>query len=238
MILLVYPKYVGGKFISNCFALSRHCVVQDFKTASMDIKLGQQGFNEAYYKFKLAAVMKTLPLKQDMAQWGQYEYGCDRLYGMDEDFYKNHRISHIRDFVNSDTSGIFKLLADNARQSCLITHDYRTLMKYLMVWGSDSPVIEFTEYEKFRATAAKLKSGTNDYSITQTKDYKDADSYHHADQTFYQLDSAAILAVDPLFSSWPVFKSSMSRIYTRLGFTDFNADLMQVFYEAYMSLHQ
>ena len=238
MILLVYPKYVGGKFISNCLALSRHCVVQDYKTAQMDIKLGKNGFNETYYKFKLAAVMKTLPLKRDMAQWGLYEYGCDKLYGIDEEFYKHNSIHHIKSFIDADHNGIFNLLNENHKNSCLITHDYRTLMKYIQVWGSDSPVVEFCEYDKFRAKAAMLKTGATDYAITQTANYQDADEYHRADQQFYQLDSAAMLAIDPLFSSWGTFQSSMARIYTRLGFDDFNADLMKPFYDAYMALHE
>ena len=111
-------------------------------------------------------------------------------------------------------------------------------MKYLQVWGSDSPVVEFCEYDKFRARAAMLKTGAVDYAITQTANYQDADEYHRADQQFYQLDSTAMLAIDPLFSSWGTFQSSMARVYTRFGFDDFNSNLMKPFYDAYMALHE
>ena len=193
MIILVYPKYVGGKFISNCLALSRHCVVQDRQTALMDIKLGRNGFTDTYYKFKLAAVMKTLPLKQDMINWGRYEYGCDKLYGIDEEFYKTHSIKAISWKIQQDD--IYPTLWECERDSCLITHDYRTLMKYLLVWP-DAKVIEFDEYDSFRAIAATLKTGSE--TVLATYDYNTADEYYRQDQRFYRLDSAAILQMDQL----------------------------------------
>jgi hypothetical protein len=229
MILLVYPKFVGGKFISNCLALSRHCVVQHRQLAIMDINLGANGFNEKYYKFKLDAVMRTLPIKQDIAQWAKYEYGCDKLYGINESFYKEHSISEIKNKIQDND--IFNKLSDNHRESCLIAHDYRTLMKYLLVWPKSS-IIEFTDYDKFKAVATKLKNGVID------AEYKQADEYYRQDQDFFKIDSKAILAMDQILTSKESFLSSIERVYKNIGFDDFNPTLISTFYLAYMDLHQ
>ena len=225
MIILIYPKYVGGKFISNCLALSKNCVVQDEKIAKMDLKLNSESLR--YYDFKLQTVMKSLPNKGDLKKWGEYEYGCEELYGIDEQTYKQSSIKKLKDIV--DNIKILSILKDK-KESCLIAHDYRTAMKYLLV-HRDAKIIEFRNFDKFRDLALSLKSDTkpDGYDLSRT--------YHYKDQEFFKLDSYMI-DVDSTFFDQLNFTEMMKNLYDYLGFEDFNEVLLYSFYSAYMELHE
>jgi hypothetical protein len=225
MILLIYPKYVGGKFIANCLALSKDCVVQDQQIAHLDLK--QNPSNANYYDFKLKSVLKTLPKFENMSDWGNYEYGCEDLYGINEDFYKENSIANIRDRI--EQIDIIKVLTNNNKESCLIAHDYRTALKYLLVYP-DAKIIEFKNFDQFRANATRAKSGTID------KDYELARQYHYQDQEFFKLDSFMI-DVDNTFYDWYMFSAMTARMYQYLGFEDFKSGLVHKFWSSYIELH-
>jgi hypothetical protein len=78
----MFPRFAGGKFISNCLALSKKCYPQDITCAEYLLK------NPEDYKFRFDSVMKTLPpTRKEMINWiSTYEFGDSRLYGM-ETFY-------------------------------------------------------------------------------------------------------------------------------------------------------
>lgn len=226
MILLIYPKYVGGKFISNCLALSRHCVVQNATIAKMDLNCKHP---EKYYQFKLASVLKTLPEKSNLSKWADYEFGCTELYGIDEDFYKDSSITNIKDTIKSIE--IFNTLQQHNKQSCLIAHDFRTLLKYLLIFPG-ARVVDFYNYREFRQLAASLKCGD-----VNEQGYKLAETYHINDRQFYQLDSFNI-DVDDTFFSWHKFNTMMERLYRYLDFDDYQPELVKQFWEQYINLHK
>jgi hypothetical protein len=225
MIVLVYPKYVGGKFISNCLALSKHCVVQDQKLALHDIKFKTN--DRAYYEFKLSSVLKSLPETITKTNWAVHEFGCQELYGINEDFYKDHSIEVIQKTVAR--TPIFGALRHANKDSCLIAHDYRTLMKYLLV-HTNAKIIEFKNFDQFRQIAMSLKSPSTPIG------YNDSRKYHYSDQEFFKLNSYMI-DVDSVFFEFDKFEPMMQSLYTYLGFTDYNSALMHEFYERYISLH-
>lgn len=228
MIILNYPPFVGGKFISNCLALSRHCVVQDKTFALEDI--ANRNFNDEYYKFKLDCVLKSLPDKDSMDQWVEFEFGCKQLYGIDEEFYTSNSIKVIKEAVASNE--ILQKLISNNRQSCLVVHEYKTLLKQLLIYPS-AFTIEFVNFREFRLLASKLKSKQD---LSGNSGYNLLAEYYAQDQEFYKLDSFQI-DVDNAFFDWRSFNSMMCSLYNYLGFDDYNPTLVHRFWSAYIELH-
>jgi len=229
MIILVYPTYTGGKFIANCLALSRHCVVQSEPLARLDLKFKK--FDPTYYEFKLKSVMKSLPPIDNMRNWFDYEFGCDKLYGIHEDFYKENNIKTIRERISCNV--VLNDILTQGKLSCTITHDYRTLMKQMLIYPQ-AKIIEFKNFDNFRALAATLKSSK--HTLTDNG-YISAREYYYKDQEFYQLDSFMI-DVDNTFMEWHPFNQMMQELYDYLGFDDYNSELVYKFWVAYTNLHR
>jgi hypothetical protein len=228
MIILNYPQYVGGKFIANCLALSRHCVIQSKALAQLDLKFKTD--NPGYYEFKLKSVMKSLPPQDQMKHWLNYEFGCDKLYGIHEEFYKQHSVKDIRERIASNT--VLNDILSAGKWSCTITHDYRTLMKQMLIYPQ-AKILEFKNFDNFRNLSAKLK-GNVDLTM---KEHKATREYYYKDQEFYQLESF-VIDVDNTFMEWYPFSQMMSDLYDYLGFDDYNSELMYKFWVAYTNLHR
>lgn len=226
MIILNYPKFVGGKFVSNCIALSRHCVVQDKKIAQLDIKFS----GAEYYNFKLRSVLKSLPNKDAMNNWFAYEFGCKELYGIHETFYQDNSIAVINQEVNN--LPILKQIQNANKQSCIIAHDYRTALKYLLVY-KDAKFVEFNNFDHFRLTAAKLKQK----DFKEDEEYTLSAKYYHQDQEFFKLDSYTI-DVDSTFFDWDKFDPMMQGLYDYLEFDDYQPELVKQFWDRYIELHK
>jgi hypothetical protein len=228
MILLVYPKYVGGKFISNCLSLSRHCVVQHKDLALADLAF--KDHDDSYYNFKLKAVMRSIPPSQLIKRWAQFEFGCKELYGVDEVFYQDSSVKEIKEYIAN--SEIFKKL-DN-HQSCVITHDYQTFLKYLYI-HNDAKIVDFVNFDRFRRLAATLKDPRPEH--VGDEDYLTGENYYAKMRDFYQFESFSV-DVDDTFFSWDKFNPMMESMYQHMGFDDYQPDLVKQFYEAYIALHQ
>lgn len=226
MIILNYPKYVGGKFIANCLALSKHCVVQNLDLAEQDIQSSDSG----YYEFKLATVLNTLPTRENMVGWGGYEFGCDQLYGVDESFYINNSVEDVKKYI--ENLSILQKLQKANKESCLIAHDYVTLLKYKQVYPT-AKIVEFSNFDQFRLTALQLK----DPNPSVDRAYiSSADVYNQMRET-YKFDSY-VIDVDGTFFPWASFEPMIQGLYEYLGFDDFNPDLVRSYWNRYINLHR
>lgn len=230
MILLNYPKYVGGKFISNCLALSRHCVVQHKQIAQLDINMTK--FDDTYYKFKLATVLKTIPPDNSMVRWRFYEYGCKELYGVDEEFYQYRSIKEIQDYFN--TNAIVQKINQAGKTSCSISHDYQTFLKYMLAHHG-AKVIEFDNFTHFRAMAALLKDPHPEH--VGDDDFISGGKTYDRFREFYKLD-AFIINVDDTFFEWDRFNTMMAELYDYVEFDDYRPELVKQFWERYRALHK
>ena len=186
-------------------------------------------YDQRYYNFKLSAVLKTLPDRSNIGNWNQYEYGCQELYRINEDFYKNNSILEIKNLINN--LEILNKIKQAERDSVTITHDYRTLVKYLLV-HQQADILEFCNYEQFRKISAEMKG----HEIS-TLDYEESHRYYVNDQKFYQLESFRI-DVDGTFWDWKKFNDMMYKLYQYLEFTDYQPNLVKQFWQQYIDLHQ
>ena len=230
MIALIYPKYVGGKFITNCLALSKHCVVQRANLALKDIEY--TGVDNTYYDFKLASVMKTIPPKELIRNWGKFEFGCDQLYGVGEEFYREKSVKEIRDYLSKNV--IIKKLNEANKDSCIISHDYETFLKYLYI-HNNAKIIEFKNFDQFRKLSALAKDPRPEHVYDE--DYTVGANYYNRMRDFYQFDSFKI-DVDATFMEWYPFNQMMMLLYDFMGFDDYNSELVYKFWVAYTNLHR
>jgi hypothetical protein len=194
--------------------------------AQLDMKI--KTTDEKYYQFKLNSILKTLPIIEEMSMWSSFEYGCKELYGIDEEFYKTNSIEVIRETINQND--IIQALQTNTKESCIICHDFRTFLKYIVV-HPNAKRIEFDNFNKFRQIAASLKG----HELTQ-EDYKLSEMYYTNDQKFYQLDSF-VVNVDEVFFDWDKFDKMMGKLYNYLGFDDYQPNLVKDYWSQYINLH-
>ena len=76
-IIIQFPRFAGGKFISNCLSLSKHAVPQD-KTLAEYLLLRPDD-----YQFRFDNLINTLPPPHDMINWiTYYELGDTQFFGV------------------------------------------------------------------------------------------------------------------------------------------------------------
>lgn len=229
-IIMWFPAYAGGKFISNCLCLSKHFVpsVTDFDlTKTLDID------------YRLETVLRTLPDKDHMKNWLQYEFG------------------------EHDRSGDFYKLAKSMKLRCIrTTHNYNA--ELINEWKPSS-IVKLIHYEEFRRLAFSLKkinrpllneddqiryeqvSGAawptyEEFSTVGFDSRKlDLTDYTRNEvNQFYPLGATNIHTC--LFDQSTIFNkesflNQMQKLYLELDLDDFNRDATCIFYTKYAILH-
>lgn len=258
-VLMMFPRYAGGKFITNCLSLSRHALPQEARHAKYLIE------HPTDYDYRLAAVMSTLPSSDNMDQWiGRYEFGDQQLYG-----------SAFLHWLHGEPNSADPFLQDllqSGQKLFVTTHDgHRAVGRVLSVWPEAS-IIKLINHDRFRAIAQRLKGPLVDYDINQhTGDYCQAkyeqlaggswpswqqfeqagydmrnlsgypDSIVEEIQQFYDwrgIDNDTwLLDVDGSFFELEKFLAAIKTLYNQLKFDDFNRDRIAKFWQAYMKLH-
>lgn len=100
-VILFFIRFAGGKFLSNCLALSKHCVSQDYQSAEYLLT------HPSDYQYRLNCVLKTLPPDQQaMINWiSQFEFDDLNLYG---NAHKDWRDGIVNQNVNPVTKKIIE----------------------------------------------------------------------------------------------------------------------------------
>lgn len=257
-IILNFPKFAGGKFISNCLSLSRYCCPQDPTTAEYLLE------NPLDYEYRFRAIMSTLPpTREKMINWiSQYEFGDHRLYGSCVTQWQHGINQKPTELVKSLLTANFKLF--------LTAHGGDTLVRNLLKIWPQSTVIKLINHTKFSTISQKLKSNDStsldEYAGNYSKakyallsgpswptweefesvgyDIYQLPNYHNnADEisTFYNwkdINNRSILFdVDRSIFNRSCFLSAMKLLYEKLNLTDYNAELVDKFWQSYMALH-
>lgn len=258
-IILSFPRFAGGKFISNCLSLSRYCCPQDLTTAEYLLT------NPEDYDFRLRTVMSTLPpTRSKMINWiSQYEFGDREFYGPDVLQWKNG--------ICQPPNKLIKLLLDANFKLFLVAHGGDLSVRNLLKVWPKATVIKFVNHVKFSTISKKLKSNNNieldqyagNYCKTKYESLAGMDwpSWHEFESSGYNAnqfilthpaqiikemrefypeyntDTQIIFDVDSCIFNQYKFLTSMEALYQKLNFDDFNADLITKFWQAYIDLH-
>ena len=254
-IILYFPSFAGGKFISNCLSLSKHACPQHVSAVDHLID------NPTDYQYRFDKVMTTLPPKQDMHNWiNRYEFGDRQLFG--PSFLK------WKDGVKFDqTTVAAKRLFQTPMHFFLTSNSHPENL--LKVWNR-AKVITLINHQVFSKISKQLKSkliNTKNHAGNYCKEqyellsgnswptwHEFESSGYNANQFIlthpahiikemrefypeYNTDTTIIFNVDSCIFNQYKFLTSMEALYQKLNFDDFNADLITKFWQAYIDLH-
>jgi hypothetical protein len=148
LIIFYFPSFSGGKFIMNCLSLSRHAVPLSTKISDYLIN------NSDDYKFRLQAVLGTLPAQHQMSDWLKWEFG-------DTDFYGGFVQDLITQWNNGQSTPIDSKLQNLIEKKlCFFMTRHggaaESTLQVLQVWPN-ARIIMLTNYTKFWEIAINLK---------------------------------------------------------------------------------
>ena len=238
-IIIQFPPFAGGKFITNCLALSKYAVPQDAKIANYLIQ------NPDDYDYRFSQVVKTIPENTiEMKKWrAKYEYG------------DNQQAPALAQLSNSDQN--FFLVANQPFN----TTELLTLWK-------NAKLIILTNSRKFSDIAIKLKSNdltvegvsgntcVEKYSLLKGSDWPTWDQFNEAKFNCNNIPSLSMSIREEILQFYPTnyaytmgfdidnsifektkFLSSIEILYKQLDYDDFNSILIGDFWQKYINLH-
>lgn len=257
-IIISFPRYAGGKFISNCLSLSKFCCPQDPVAAEYLLT------SPADYDYRLNAIMNTLPLcRAEMTKWiDKYEFGDTQLY--------QQSISQWRNGIDDQPNALVTRLLKSEFRLFLTAHGGDiAVQKLLKVWPN-STIIKLINHTKFSEISRSLKSTDNKslddhagnycrskylelageswptwdefesvgYDIRLLNGYE---SVKEEILDFYNCRSinnkTLLFDVDNTIFNRTKFLAAIENLYKQLSLTDYNSELVEVFWQSYMLLH-
>ena len=258
-VIIQFPRFAGGKFISNCLSLSKHAVPQDKTLAEYLL------FWADDYQFRFDNLIKTLPLPHDMINWiTHYELGDTQLFGPTHLDWRNGNLKN--DSINDIT---IKLSNSNLKFFIVSHSGADEIYNLLKIWPK-SKIIMLINHNKFSKLSATLKSDTDNidqhagnyceskYNFLSGPDWptwKEFESlgfnplkcnnYSYDIQLelikFYPWNKIKtdpiLFDIDKCIFDKYAFLTSMYTLYTQLNFTDFNESLVSKFWQEYIALH-
>jgi hypothetical protein len=258
-IILSFPQFAGGKFISNCLSLSKKCCPQDPQCAEYLLS------NPDDYEFRFNSVMKTLPpTRKEMINWiSTYEFGDAQLYGK----------ATFHDWLSGIATppGILvKRLINSNFNLFITTHGNDVTTRNLLKIWPDATILKLINHTKFSNISKNLKSdGTifsedrsgnyckKKYSELAGPDWPSWEEFEMAGYDIQKLDGyqtvqdeilsfynwknicnkTVLFDVDTAIFNQVNFLSAMRNLYEQLELPDFNPNLVGTFWQSYMSLH-
>jgi hypothetical protein len=254
-VVLHFPSFAGGKFISNCLSLSRHACPQHASVVNHLINYPTD------YQYRFDKVMTTLPPKQDMHNWiNKYEFGDRQLYGPSA-------LHWLRGIAEDKTTPAAESLFQSPMHFFLTSHNGPANL--LKVW-TQAKVIVLTNHWVFSKISKKLKTKASDNKEVVSNYCKEKYEFlaGYKWPTWQEFEAAGFNAsqfvlshsaqvVGEMFEFYPQyhantmitfdidgcifnrhkFLESMEKLYQKLNFDDFNPELVGNFWQAYIALH-
>ena len=249
-VIIQFPRFAGGKFLSNCLSLSKHCVPQD-KTIAEHLL-----HNPTDYNYRVNRLSSTLPLLTDMINWiNKYELGDTQLFGMAHMSWR----AGLQHIPPNDVT--VKLSNSNLKFFIVCHSGPNEILNLVKVWPN-ATIIMLKGYRKFYNISSKLKSnkvemiedhagnyceekynflkGTSwpNWEEFENNNYisdrSDIQQYYHWNQVTNRI---LPFNVDNNIFNKENFLTTINDLYIQLGFDDFNPELVGDFWQRYIALH-
>ena len=226
-IIMLYPAYAGGKFISNCLSLSKHCVPwTNFDLSKLDD-----------YQYRLQVVNQSLPNADNMKKWLRYEFNEPNT---DSEFYIEAKQKGLSFFHMLHNADAFKTWKQKDLVALTNYEKFRQLAYKLK--KTNRKYVDINSEERYNT----LK-GANwpEYNLLQRTgfDTKKLELLEDAKQeihNFYPLGSSEHIVhtfdMNTIFNK-QYFLTELKCLYKKLGLEDFNAELSCIFYNNYAKIH-
>lgn len=230
-LVVFFPAYAGGKFISNCLCLSKQ-----FVPANATFNLTKVLDKE----YRLDFVSKSLPPPYMLSNWLQYEFGehnrtgafyklakemglrCTRtMHGFDSQLLKQWEPCDVLKLTNYDK---FRSLAQSLKNKNQTLDSDEHEDRYNVLCGKDWP-----DYKTFSLSGFDTRNIAN-----LSHDIKNEIN------EFYPLGSTSYKTVlhdqNTIFNKED-FLEEMKKTYIALGLGDFDKEIVSIFYSRYATLH-
>jgi hypothetical protein len=255
--IISFPAFAGGKFLSNCLALSKDACPQDSNTAEYLLQFPDD------YNRRMAAILQTLPTSDQMKKWRSFEFGDRQLYG---DAAFSNWLQGTAGQVNNITQQLC-----NSNMKFFISDHSMEPSKLITVWNN-ATVVKLINSEKFQSIAMRKKhtevvsdlSQINGnycrqkYNLLKGKSWptwtefdlqgydvskcnKVSNRVRYEIEQFYPLPTSRnpviLFNMDSCIFELDKFLSAVQDLYLKLNLLDFQSDLVEQFYKKYISLH-
>lgn len=225
IILCVYPRFAGGKFLINSLGLCDQAVFQDSELAEKQL-LGN--FNSGD---KLEFLLSMID-KNNTGEWNDLGLGCVQLFGASERDYSEsipprnnvHGEQTIPYTVNNITVNLKKIietLSNGDLRFFLVVHDVSNLLPILNVWRN-AKVIVFTNTANFK----RLRNHKNNDSDWKVWDYEISsliESSNIKNKIYYFNNNHYFSENDTI--------DQIRNLYNDLGLSNFNEDYIREYYK-------
>jgi hypothetical protein len=229
-LVVMFPSYAGGKFISNCLCLSRQFVPAD---KNFDLGLVDN------YDYRLEFVSKTLPPKTDMNHWLKFEFG---EHNQKSEFYRHAKKLGLR---CTRTSHGFDLGLLNSWDPCdilkLTNYEKFRSLAYQLKRTNRDYVDEDAEY-RYNELKGESWPTYEEFSAVgfDTRKIRSDDGVKADINKFYPLgtiDNKTYLYNQNTIFDKTEFLNEMKKLYLELGLEDFDEEITCIFYTRYATLH-
>jgi len=244
VIIMQFTRFAGGKFISNCLALSRHAVPQDAKVGNYLLD------NPDDYNYRFKKLLTTLPPSvAEMRNWiSKYEFGdnqqapiLDKLSNSDLNFFLTSHVPESTIELLEQWPNAKVIVLTNVRQFTNISYERKNsgetlaevlyiagnycIEKYNLLKSDDWPT-----WEQFNTALFNVDNLIN-VPICIVNEISE---FYISNQI-----NAIIIGFDIDNCIFDKFKflSSIENLYNQLGYTDFNPKLVGDFWQQYINLH-
>ena len=214
IIIFNFPAGAGGKMLQNCVSLSRHCVLTKLEYALWQLKYVGD-FDPNFYQQKLGWVLATLPTKDEMIHWLEYELGETLLYGINFLEFNKH--------IPVPNKEIYKL-ADKKLWSTVTVHNFGAVEHYINYW----PNIKYVSLINNKIFAKKSLFLKNP-NLKFDNDWENLG--HTPSGIGFKFD------IDNTIYDTNKFLDQVEKLYEYLEFDDFQRDLISAYYSKYIELH-
>lgn len=223
VILTYYPSFAGGKFIINCLALSKYCIISDPRYASQDMLYTV--FDNAYYRFKINAIMSSLPQEEDKTEWRSFEFREWQFAGINNNEYGERSVESLK---SHKFTNMLEQAVNSGRYHCFVSHYYNVTIGFKQVWPN-AKIVSLVNWTKFVKLAGAFKAPSSE-DVDKHLDYLlDFPSTLPWPSLIYDVDHSIFSKENHL--------RAIETLYQSLGWDDFNPDLVGQYYDEYRYLH-
>ena len=239
-IIIQFPRFAGGKFISNCLALSKYAVPQDAVIANYLVD------NPDDYDYRFKQIIKTLPgTVAEMKNWiSKYEFGDQQLVPALAQLSNSNLNFFITAHQPNETAELLALwknakliVLTNFRQFSNISHELKNngetvegvsgnycVEKYNLLKGPNWPTWEDFNTAKFDTNnilnlPISLRDEILEFYITSG----------NTDTIGFDIDHSIFEKSN--------FLSAIETLYYQLKYDDFNSKIVGDYWQQYINLH-
>lgn len=210
IVVVNFRPGAGGKFIQNCLALSQHCVLKkpSWVRWQLDCPVSQ-------YKQKLHWAKTTIPPNELVHQWLSFELRDDGFFGAV--FKESNIVVELPDYLHSIAqAGLWCTYSSHSYGAGKLVEAHWPCVRYVQL----SPADDFANHWLPRKNSELHNEGD---TYPDSKVPEDLAFYFDIDNTIYNPQ---------------LFMEQMSKLYSWLGWTDFDAAPIEEYYSAYISVHK